>query len=177
MTVPVKAKTRLQGAMADIESRIREPRLLALYEYWDSKRTGRRMPARHDLDPTDVPNLLPILFIWDVDIERDTFVCRLCGTAVVELVGKDFTGQSFEEMHGGRYQPMKREHQSVLATGEPHLVVRTAGWLNKAHKTYERLLLPLSDDGRSVNMLLGGICVTATADTSAEPQRWRRAAN
>ncbi len=28
-------------------------------DYWDSKRAGRRMPARRDIEPTEIHDLLP----------------------------------------------------------------------------------------------------------------------
>jgi hypothetical protein len=34
-------------------------RVRAIYRYWDSKRNGRLMPRRADLDPVDIPKLLP----------------------------------------------------------------------------------------------------------------------
>ena len=58
-----------------------------LYAYWDAKRGARSMPARADLEPAEIPVLLPYLMI--VGKDGDQFRYRLVGTAVVKAVGYD----------------------------------------------------------------------------------------
>ena len=60
-----------------------------LYHYWLAKRGDRAMPARKDINPAEIPVLLPYLVI--VDKAEDRFRYRLVGTAVVEQFGHDFT--------------------------------------------------------------------------------------
>ena len=38
-------------------------RVRAIYRYWDGKRNGRLMPSRADLDPVDIPKLLPDAYL------------------------------------------------------------------------------------------------------------------
>jgi hypothetical protein len=63
---------------ADAGSRIAS---LDLYTYWLSKRGARVMPARTDIDPADIPQLLPYLTI--AEKAGDQFRYRLKGTGVV----------------------------------------------------------------------------------------------
>ena len=42
------------------------PRILALYQYWNSKRGNRLMPSRADIDPLDFPTYLPGIVMVDV---------------------------------------------------------------------------------------------------------------
>src|SRR5258706_10751243 len=60
-----------------------------LYRYWLAKRAGRSMPARRDLDPCDIPKLLPYVMI--VDNVDDRLRWRLVGTAVAREAGRDLT--------------------------------------------------------------------------------------
>jgi hypothetical protein len=63
---------------------------LELYHYWLAQRGPRAMPARSDLNPGDIPALLPHLML--VDKVADCFRYRLIGTGVTREVGHDATG-------------------------------------------------------------------------------------
>ena len=47
------------------------PVVLATFDYWRSKLRGQLMPARRDLDPSEIPQLLPYLILTDV-LQRST---------------------------------------------------------------------------------------------------------
>src|SRR5580658_1065080 len=44
----------------------RDPNLHALYAYWNTLRGGRPLPRRADIDPTEIPKLLPQILMYDV---------------------------------------------------------------------------------------------------------------
>ena len=52
---------------------------LDLYRYWDGRRNGRRMPARRDIDPADIPGLLPHVSL--IHKPDGQFRFRLVGSA------------------------------------------------------------------------------------------------
>ena len=52
--------------MSGPELKFEPPRLQRLYEYWRSKVRDRRLPARADIDPLDIPDLLSNLVLIDV---------------------------------------------------------------------------------------------------------------
>ena len=67
------------------DATITDARLRALYEYWMEKRGDRAMPARADIDPTEIPDLLPIVGLADVIEGADDIVVKLsmyCGRNV-----------------------------------------------------------------------------------------------
>ena len=72
-----------------------------LYRYWLSKRAGRTMPARSDLNPDDISALLPYLGIVDQIIGQ--FHYRLFGTAAAQQLGYDLTGRHERKQH--HYRP------------------------------------------------------------------------
>ena len=132
-----------------------------LYEYWDSKRAGRAMPARGDIDPTDIPDLLSSLTIIDVE-EQDgekRFRHRLIGTSVVSFLGRDCTGTLVGENFGG--SPFEAHiHQTllrVLDCKQPLLDRVERPW--STVNAYNRLILPLSKDGETVDKFLLHIAV------------------
>src|SRR6516165_3653107 len=63
---------------------------LDLYRYWLFKRGERTMPARGDINPADMPSLLPYMMI--IDRADGRFRYRQVGSAIVEAVGYDATG-------------------------------------------------------------------------------------
>lgn len=130
-----------------------------LYLYWRSKCVGGRLPRRADIDPVDIPNLMPNLII--ADIEHDPFRVRyrLAGTKVVQMTGYEFTGKYLDEMalpHDEGpflecYQTASETRLPVLARIKWHLAEDTTD-------EYDICILPLSDDGETVNMALAMEC-------------------
>ena len=124
-----------------------------LYRYWVDKRASRTMPARSDLNPADIPALLPHLMI--VDKVGGQCRWRLVGTAAVREVGHEPTG-SIVGSHvstapesaaavRATYERVFTTAHAIFATGE--LEVKSG-----ANHNISLLLLPLSDDGTNVNM-------------------------
>ena len=69
---------------------------LDLYRYWEAKRgSGRKAPARRDLDPLEIVKLLPNVAL--VEPEQDGYRWRLMGTAIASDFGRDLTGRIFGE--------------------------------------------------------------------------------
>ena len=81
-------------------SQITEPMLSLLYAYWDGKRGDRRFPGRSDLDPVDIPSLLPSIFL--VAVHRDPFdlVFRLAGGVLTACYGSTMTGDRLIDLPG-----------------------------------------------------------------------------
>ncbi len=72
--------------------------VLAMFDYWDRKRTGRLAPRRPDIEPGDIKRLLPYISISEVIAEPFNLRYRLVGSGVVEAAGYDFTGKFFRDM-------------------------------------------------------------------------------
>ncbi len=83
---------------------IQEQSLQQLYAYWAAKRHGRRMPCRSDIDPVDIPRLLPNLMLLDVvpaaspSVPVHRYRFRLAGTAICQVAGFDLTGCWLDEL-------------------------------------------------------------------------------
>src|SRR5262245_14052974 len=127
---------------------------LDLYRYWLSKRGSRKAPARRDLDPADIPALLRYLTI--VDKAEGRFRYRLAGTAISQEFGRDLTGGFV----GDYVEPpeygaaLRAIYEHVFTTVCP--VFTTSEYKPKSGDVHNlsRLLLPLSDDGVNVNMVI-----------------------
>ena len=137
---------------------IDSPRLQSLHAYWNDRRAGRDMPARSDIDPIDIPRLLPNLLLIDVEPGTRRLKVRVAGTTVVEMYGSDYTGRYLDEIDfGDRRAAVLFDYNTCLETRQPYAAEHSF-WTDRGI-TYriERLILPLSDDGETVSQLIAGL--------------------
>jgi hypothetical protein len=122
---------------------------LDLYRYWLAKCGGRPMPARRDIDPTDVPPLLPYLGI--IEHADGELRYRLIGTALGQQLGRDVTGGTVGSYV--RFAPGLRATVELVCTAARPVFNTARLGPGFAHKI-SALLLPLSKDGAAVNMIV-----------------------
>ena len=146
------------------------PKIRALFDYWlaihpAGTGDGARLPGRRHFDPIDIPELLPN--IWMIDVERDAedstkknkikgFRFRLIGTEIVKFTGRDATGLALDEAYPDyRNTEAYRAHHAVADSGRPGY--RKSGVLSNPERGFaeaERIYLPLAEDGRTVDIIL-----------------------
>lgn len=131
------------------------PQLDSLLAFWTRLRAGRDLPSRRDFRPEDLRPWMGHLGLLDVMPDGRLRV-RLSGTAIVEYDGADFTGRYLEEVvpESARHLIL-RPYREVLAGKAPVHAKDEPGALGSA--TMERLLLPFSDDGTRVDLVMAGI--------------------
>lgn len=132
--------------------------LRELFEYWSERRGERRMPARSDIDPADIPKLLPHLLLADVDDQTSDVRFRLVGTELVESFGGEFTGQHLSQLdYGNEAEAVAESYARAINTGEPQFKISHFWTRDFRPRRIQQLLLPLSDDGEHVSMILAGV--------------------
>jgi len=125
------------------------------------------MPARSDLEAGDICALLPYLTILDkVDGQ---FRYRLFGSAAAKEIGRDLTG-GFVGSYVSTPESaaaMRAVCERVFATAHP--VFSTGEFKVKSGSTHNTsvLLLPLSDDGVTVNMVVCTLIARFNFDVEA----------
>ncbi|MEX2629759.1 MAG: PAS domain-containing protein [Tistlia sp.] len=131
--------------------------LLEALGYWRRQRGGRRWPRRADIDPIDIPALLPGIILLDLVGAPPRFRKRLVGSAIVEKEGGDTTGRWLDEcVNPSIREEVLRQHREAAEAPEGNCYrVAFTGADGKLY-SYQRLLLPLSGDGQRVDMLFGG---------------------
>jgi hypothetical protein len=138
------------------ETILDDPLLREIYAYWQLKRAERRMPARRQIDPCDVPRLLPHLIISEVVDTGRSFRYRLAGTAIATALGQDVTGRCVDEVTSGVYRDyINGLHRAVCTERRPVFAAGSLACATSAkYRFTRRLLLPLSDDDSVVNQIL-----------------------
>ncbi len=129
--------------------------LKKMFQYWSSKKGDRLMPSRSDLKPEEFHRLLPQVVLVDVEMDPVRYRARLVGTKVVEAIGQDFTGLYFDRFPDIGF--LVDRFNSLVRTRRPYLVNDNVQWPEKSFLEYYGLALPLSDNGRDVNIILLGM--------------------
>jgi hypothetical protein len=150
--------------------------LLALYDYWQSRRGARDFPDRADISPHGLgPKLLPHVGLAELDLaDLSASRLRLVGTAIVEGLGLDPTGKRVRDYARGEYlefmvslaADMLRHRRPML--GESAFRLREDRFL-----MVRRLYLPLSHGGSEPAMLLFGQTFHRPSDPAALERQTR----
>ncbi|HEV7372193.1 MAG TPA: PAS domain-containing protein [Arenibaculum sp.] len=161
----VSARARRGRAATKASGRVRMPGrdkseamdtiLTAAFDYWRSKLGGRAMPARRDLDPLDIPKLLPWLMLTDVLRNPLDFRYRLIGTEIAARARRDYTGRRFSELtHTGPSSQVWIDRARVVETCRPVFTTPPYTGGDDSVSAVSGIHMPLSDDASSVNMIL-----------------------
>ncbi len=138
----------------DLAGEIRDPRLKKLHDYWQERRRGRRLPARHDIDPLDFSYILGHLLLVDVLGEPLRFRIRLHGVEMVDRAGYDLTGKFVDDLPDSDFRSYVLERcQKLVEAAQPIRIDHARALDGRMHR-YEALWLPFSDDGSTVTMLM-----------------------
>jgi hypothetical protein len=141
---------------SECRDQIRHPDLRRLYDYWDSRRKGRRYPARADIDPVEFSFALGNVTLVDVLYDPLRFRFRLMGTLMAQRAGSDLTGRMVDELPVPAYRDLLLEaYRTTIRTGEPNTMLHEQTVLGKVYQ-FEVLRLPQAEDGETSNMLLLG---------------------
>jgi hypothetical protein len=129
------------------------PRLKRLHAYWDARRGSRPMPARADIDPVEIPWILGNISLIEVRGQGD-YHWRLDGSNLTAFFGCEMTGRSISEYpYPAFIEKMRATLDEAVRAGGPSRLVRR--FTSQSQKwDYETLYLPLSGDGRHIDMLI-----------------------
>lgn len=140
-----------------VPSPISDERLLQLHRYWQTKAAGRSMPRRADIEPGEIPRLLPDIMLVEV-LPDGRYRYRLIGTANAAAHGINATGRFLDEvLPGTEYRAhVLGLYDGCVSSRRP--LYSESLFISPRERVAERhtkvLFLPLSEDGERVNMVL-----------------------
>jgi hypothetical protein len=115
---------RSAGGVPLLNSLRDDPILGPAYEYWKSKCGGQAMPRRRDIDPTEIPRLLPHLQITEFVDGGKRIRYRLAGTAVVDAYGGELKGKYFDEVFSGERLKFVEANYRVMCENKRPVLIR-----------------------------------------------------
>lgn len=143
---------------------ISAPLLRIMRDYWTGKRGQRQFPARKDVDPLDIPKVLPVLTLVDV-VRGDPlrFRYRLIGTKITEMARRDATGRWLDsELYGDRTEDMLWIFRTCARQKSPVAVREKILFIDKSWVLVEALAVPLGESDEEVDIIM--ICVEVVDD-------------
>lgn len=133
------------------------PVLRRLLEDWKIRRHCP-IPRRADFDPAALSYILGKLTLVEVWREPLRFRARVHGTSLVQRLGIELTGKFFDEAPDLPCLRLVVAHYAdVVARERPSFAWMMNDGLYPPAWESERLVLPLSRDGTSVDYLLAGV--------------------
>jgi hypothetical protein len=122
------------------------------------------MPARSDISPAQMKSVLGDIMMWNVGRGGAPHVIRLVGENIVRFVGRNNTGETATfGMPADAVAAMNGVIDTVAAARAARFRTGKAFWLReKAYRDFEACYLPLSADGQTVDMILGGVVFDVT---------------
>lgn len=130
--------------------------LREIYQYWLDMRGNRPIPSRADLDPADIVRLLPHISLIDVESETGRYKMRLIGSETVKAMGLDVTGKYLAEFPLIE-QMLKNNYDWLVKEKRPYINFDKLKWSKRSYMDYYALGLPLSGNGKDVDMLMFGM--------------------
>jgi hypothetical protein len=134
---------------------MKHPSSREFFAYWDERRAGESAPDRSDIEPGPVRDLLGDIFVLSYDPDRG-HPCRVAGTRVCALLGRDLKGQGFPALFA---QDCRREIEDLIGIVAEELLAIVAGVSASAEdgsKVHlELLLLPFTPRAHTPLSLTG----------------------
>ena len=124
-------------------------------DHWQSLRVGGSLPSRADFCPSHIRQALPKLMIVQV-WPGERAVCRLAGTKIVRIVGKDLTGCDIIANTAPEFQRERLARYVNSLDGFAHRSERTMPGASGEAIRAELLILPFADlreDGSRLALL------------------------
>jgi hypothetical protein len=139
------------GAALPVDANDRVRQFLA---YWRSKAAPGRPARRRDIDPLEIPRLLPALVL--LDVEADDFRFSLVGQEIVAHYGAIKDKRFRDLMSGDQLQQHLDEHRLCVTSRSPVYSQQTERSANReSWQLYQRLIAPLSDADGAVTSIAG----------------------
>jgi hypothetical protein len=127
-----------------------------LYAYWSSKAAAGHLPHRRDIDPVDIPALLPNLHFVYRD-EAGDFRFGMTGGAVVSHYGTNVANKPFKEVLKGQRLAAAHRHHALAWDSRRALWARNRYFAEGLPEcVVTRLLLPLAGNTGTVDAILVG---------------------
>jgi hypothetical protein len=123
------------------------------YGLWNAKRGARRMPGRADLSPNEMRPWLGQMHLIEVINQGEDFRYLVFGTDIARYYDVEMTRRLISEWPADMRDAAMMTYLRVIGDACPYLVRQNEMAQGRLHSNH-RLVLPLSNDGRSVHHII-----------------------
>jgi PAS domain S-box-containing protein len=148
---------------------LRNPRLRSVYDYWRSRRDPSGNLPDYSLFRIDGTDMTDNSFIVEVIGGRHTVGFRFVqiGQILEQRLGRSLVGELVDDV-GDELGSAGASYRRCLETASPSYEYAHYSLADETPLLFERLLLPLSDDGIRVTHLLGIVIFTDLPDVTGQ---------
>jgi hypothetical protein len=140
---------------ADLDGRTRNDVVKRLYTYWTERRGAKRFASRGDIDPLDFGFAIGWVSLIDiVGPPPVRFHYRLVSTELTRHLGYEMTGKFLDEIPEPEMQVRSRDFYTRALEAAAPFHERGEFVADARRWRHETLVLPLSADEATINMLL-----------------------
>jgi len=133
----------------------------ALYDYWTRLRGRRVAPQRHEIEPSQIRQILTDTFILEMR-DRASYPFRLAGTRLCLTHGRELKGRNFLDLWQGRDREAAASLLSAIVEDGAAAVVGVEATIQRGQSVAaEILLLPLKHEGPHYTRLIGSYATMA----------------
>lgn len=139
-----------------------------VFSHWQrlAERRGG-IPYRADLDPAEIPRLLPHLFIVERIRSTGRFFFRLSGTGIREIMGFENTNHFLDELlHGEDLEAVSAMFAEVMEQGACIRSIEGLTYSDRSYRRVEILRLPLRAADGEPRLVLGSLSRVEDEDES-----------
>lgn len=149
-------------------SKITTPAAQDVARHWNEVRGKRLMPAWEDINPAAIARHLPFVWSWKYDAATDEMIGRLAGDRIVDALRGNLRGQTAREFFKDRGGNEMVERARRVMT-EPCFFYGRGAVFSHTKRVVdgERVILPLSTDGKTADGIFG-ITVFDTPSATSE---------
>ncbi len=160
ISVPEEISSEVHTSLSSFSDQIIDDRHKALLDYWTGKREQRLMPDRSDVDPIDIPKLLPDIGLLDVIDGGRRFYFRVVGSNINRSFGHDYTGHYLDDVAPiGYSQFITLLYRKVVQTRCPVYSLGKCRYRDSSVRSIQRLLLPLTKGREDVDQIFYSTCL------------------
>jgi hypothetical protein len=136
--------------------KIREREIREIFLYWLERRPLDGVPNRRSINPKSIsPKHLPNLFLYEYEPEG-RFRCKLIGTDIARVLGKDETGQYLDEMLDPQTaRETSNLFEQAVSSGRPIYYRYRALTARGERRLFSRILLPVSSGRGRIDQVFG----------------------
>lgn len=121
------------------------PEQRQLYDYWLGCASGQEMPSRSDINPAQIPRLLPYVTLVDVQDDIGRSKVRLAGTRLRDVYDCEITGLCLDELDFGTQRDYwMAAYRHTAIDGKPTQGIVRGPLVNKEHLVQYWIKLPLA---------------------------------
>ena len=131
--------------------------LRRLLAYWQERSGPRDFPRRADIDPIDFRFMLDRVALTEVYDDPRRYRLRLVGSYWYRLLGFEATGMWMDDFPRSNQRKLTEDFYAALIEGRRPRFAQRDVIVDDQLLHYEIMLLPLSEDGSRISMIMTGI--------------------